>query len=129
MRCKKNNPDHVKTRLYGEVEKALRSGAQEIIFSLPSISGIEGVSGVRRKKLVAMHVMGDRVLFFDPDRNPELSYAAECGVVGEAVDDYAEMRYEGRGLHSLPIRFLKDLFLSNRAFALVPVSHRMALAG
>ena len=122
MRNKKTNPGHVKTRLYGEVEKALRSGASEIVFSLPG-------GGVRRKKLVAMHVIADRVLFFDPDRNPEMSYAVECGVAGEAVGDYPGMRYEGRGLHSLPARFLKDLFFDGKAFALVPLSHRMALVG
>ena len=121
MRIKKTNPGHVKTRLYGEVEKALRAGASEIIFSLPG-------EGVRRKKLVAMHVMGDRVLFFDPELNPEMSYAVECGVVGQLTGDCAELRYEGRGLHSLPTAYLKRLFLDGKAFALVPLSHRLALA-
>ena len=121
MRTKKTNPGHVKTRLYGEVEKALRNGASEIVFSLPG-------EGVRRKKLVAMHVIGDRVLFFNPELNPEMSYAVECGVVGEACADYPAMRYEGRGLHSIPTAFLKNLFLDGKAFALVPLSHRLALA-
>ena len=128
MRAKKTNPGHVKTRLYGEVEKALRAGASEIIFSLPSGSGPNATSGVRRKKLVAMHVMGDRVLFFDPELNPEMSYAVECGVVGQLTGDCAELRYEGRGLHSLPTAYLKRLFLDGKAFALVPLSHRLALA-
>ncbi|MDB5101968.1 MAG: hypothetical protein JWM80_6393, partial [Cyanobacteria bacterium RYN_339] len=42
MREKKTNPGYVKTRLFGEVEKALRSGAGEIVFTL---SGL----GARRK--------------------------------------------------------------------------------
>ena len=128
MRTKKTNPGHVKTRLYGEVEKALRCGASDIVFSLPGACGSEKLGGVRRKKLIAMHVLGDRVLFFDPDRNPELSYAVECGVPGELVGDFPGYRYEGRGLHSLPCKFLKDLFLDGKAFALVPVAHRLALA-
>jgi hypothetical protein len=127
MRSKKTNPHHVKTRLYSEVEKALRAGASEIIFSLPA-PGCEQMGGLRRKKLVAMHVIGDRIMFFDPERNPELSYAAECGQAGEAVSDYPGMRYEGRGLHSLPAAFLKDLFFNGKAFALVPLAHRLALA-
>ncbi len=130
MRTKKTNPGHVKTRLYGEVEKALRSGASDIIFSLPSAcgSGSKTLSGARRKKLVAAMTMGDRVLFFDPELNPELSYAVECGVVGQLAGTYPELRYEGRGLHSLPTATLKRLFLDGKAFALVPLSHRLALA-
>lgn len=127
MRAKKTHPNHVKTRLFGEVEKALRGGADGIIFSLPA-PGCEQAGGVRRKQLVAMHVIGDRLFAFDPERNPELSYAAECGVVGEAVADYPGMRYEGRGLHSLPLRHLKQLFLDGKGFALVPLAHRLALA-
>lgn len=121
MRTKKTNPNHVKTRLYGEVEKALRSGASEIIFSLPT-------QGVRRKKLVAAMVVADRVFFFDPELNPEMSYTVECGVVGQACPDFPAMTYEGRGLHSIPTRHLKDLFLDGKAFALVPLAHRLALA-
>ena len=29
-----------------------------------------------------MHVMGDRVLFFDPEMNPDLSYSADLGKPG-----------------------------------------------
>jgi hypothetical protein len=75
-----------------------------------------------------MHVIGDRLFFFDPDRNPELSYAADCGTPGEPVEDYPGMRYEGRGLHSLPLRFLRALFLDGKGFALVPLAYRLALA-
>ena len=121
MRTKKTNPGHVKTRLYGEVEKALRSGASDIVFSLPT-------QGVRRKKLVAAMVIADRVFFFDPELNPEMSYTVECGVVGQACPDFPAMTYEGRGLHSIPTRALKDLFLDGKAFALVPLAHRLALA-
>ena len=121
MRAKKTNPGFVKTRLYGEVEKALRAGASDIIFSLPG-------EGVRRRKFHAMHVIGDRVMFFDPERNPEMSYAVECGIAGEACADFPGMRYEGRGLHSLPSKYLKDLFLDAKAYALVPLAHRLALA-
>ncbi|MEB3328035.1 MAG: hypothetical protein VKQ33_02250 [Candidatus Sericytochromatia bacterium] len=128
MRAKKTHPNHVKTRLFGEVERALRGGADGILFSLPA-PGCGQAGGGRRKQVVAMHVIGDRLYFFDPGRNPELSYAAECGVAGEAVADYPGMRYEGRGLHSLPLGYLRALFLDGKGFALVPLAHRLALAG
>jgi hypothetical protein len=121
MREKKTNPGYVKTRLYGEVEKALRAGAGEIIFTL---SGL----GARRKKLLAMHVLGDRVLFFDPELNPELSYSADLGVAGTAVAGIPGYRYEGNGLHSLERAYIKNLFLDGKAFALVPIAHKLKLA-
>src|ERR1035437_9824746 len=121
MRAKKTNPGYVKTRLYGEVEKALRGGASEIIFQL---SGL----GARRKELLAMHVMGDRVLFFDADLNPELSYAADLGVPGTPVGGIPTYRYEGNGLHSLERAYIRDLFFDGKAFALVPMSHKLKLA-
>lgn len=121
MREKKTNPGYVKTRLFGEVEKALRGGAGEIIFTL---SGL----GARRKKLLAMHVLGDRILFFDPELNPELSYAADLGTVGATVPGIPTYRYEGNGLHSLDRNYVKDLFLDGKAFALVPIAHKLKLA-
>ena len=48
-----------------------------------------------------MHVLGDRVLFFDPELNPELSYAADLGTAGTAAPGIPGYRYEGNGLHSL----------------------------
>ncbi|MEB3198790.1 MAG: hypothetical protein VKP62_16475 [Candidatus Sericytochromatia bacterium] len=128
MRAKKTHPHHVKTRLFGEVEKVLRAGGSEIILSLPA-PGCEQAGGLRRNQLVAMHVWGDRVLFFDPARNPERSYAAECGEVGRPEADYPGMRYEGRGLHSLSCAVLKEMFCEGKAFALVPLAHRTALTG
>ena len=121
MRQTKTNPGFVKTRLYGEVEKAIRSGAGEIVFTL---SGL----GARRKKLLAMHVMGDRVLFFDPELNPELSYSADLGVTGTPVAGIPTYRYEGNGLHSLDRIFVRNLFLDGKAFALVPMAHKLKLA-
>ena len=120
MRAKKTNPGHVKTRLYGEVEKALRSGAQDIIFTL---SGL----GPRRKSLVAMHVLGDRVLFFDPELNPEMSYDAKLGTAGQAVAGIPGYRYEGNGLHSLDRKYLQNLFFDGKAFALVPLAYKLAV--
>jgi hypothetical protein len=121
MREKKTNPGYVKTRLFGEVEKALRGGAGEIVFTL---SGL----GSRRKKLLAMHVLGDRILFFDPELNPELSYAADLGVAGTAVEGIPGYRYEGNGLHSLERSYVRDLFFDGKAFALVPIAHKLKLA-
>ena len=121
MREKKTNPGYVKTRLFGEVEKALRGGAGEIIFTL---SGL----GSRRKKLLAMHVLGDRVLFFDPELNTELSYAADLGVAGTPTPGTPTYRYEGNGLHSLERTYIRDLFLDGKAFALVPIAHKLKLA-
>lgn len=120
MREKKTNPGHIKTRLYGEIEKALRSGASEIIFSLPGTGG-------RRKKLMAMHVLGERVLFFDPELNPELSYATDLGTSGVPVFGLPGYRYEGNGLHSLERAYLKTLFLQGKAFALVPLAYKLAV--
>src|ERR1035437_2532963 len=117
MRVKKTNPGFVKTRLFGEVEKALRGGASEIIFTL---SGL----GSRRKRLLAMHVLGDRILFFDPELNPELSYAADLGTVGAATPGIPTYRYEGNGLHSLDRSYVRDLFLDGKAFALVPLAYK-----
>lgn len=121
MREKKTNPGYVKTRLFGEVEKALRGGASEIIFTL---SGL----GSRRKKLVGMHVLGDRVLFFDPELNPEMSYSADLGAPGTATPGIPTYRYEGNGLHSLDRAYIRDLFLDGKAFALVPLAHKLKLA-
>lgn len=121
MREKKTNPGYVKTRLFGEIEKALRGGAGEIVFTL---SGL----GSRRKKLIAMHMLGDRVLFFDPELNPELSYAADLGTPGEATPGIPTYRYEGNGLHSLDRNYVRDLFLDGKAFALVPIAHKLKLA-
>jgi hypothetical protein len=121
MREKKTNPGYVKTRLFGEVEKALRGGASEIIFTL---SGL----GSRRKKLLAMHVLGDRVLFFDPELNTEMSYAADLGTPGAATPGIPTYRYEGNGLHSLERTYIRDLFLDGKAFALVPLAHKLKLA-
>ena len=121
MREKKTNPGYVKTRLFGEVEKAIRSGAGEIVFTLSGLSS-------RRKKLVAMHMMGDRVLFFDPELNPTMSYAADLGTPGTAEAGIPGYRYEGNGLHSLERSYIRDLFLDGKAFALVPLAHKLNLA-
>ncbi|MFP5504411.1 MAG: hypothetical protein ACLGIN_18150 [Candidatus Sericytochromatia bacterium] len=115
MRQNKINPNHTKTRLYSEVEKALKAGVREAVVSLQVAEG-------KRKKLVVMHVMGDRVLFFDPELNPELSYALDLGVAGTPVVGGldASHRYEGNGLHSLTKDFVKECFYDGKAFALIP---------
>ena len=121
MREKKTNPGYVKTRLFGEIEKALRGGAGEIVFTL---SGL----GSRRKRLLAMHLLGDRILFFDPELNPELSYSADLGPAGTATPGIPTYRYEGNGLHSLDRAYVRGLFLDGKAFALVPLAHKLKLA-
>ena len=119
MRQKKTNPNHTKTRLYSEVERALKAGIKEVVLSLAT-------EGTRRQKLVAMHLMGDRVLFFDPELNPELSYAADLGTPGTEMAD--GIRYEGNGLHSIARRHLQERFFSDEAYALIPRAFKL-LAG
>ena len=121
MRAKKTHPHHVKTRLFGEVERALRGGAKEIELVL---SGF----GARRIRLIAMHVMGDSVLVFDPSVNPELSYATEVGAVGSVAGPIPSMVVAGNGLHAVKLSVIKDLFFDGKGFALVPLSHRLSLA-
>ena len=122
MRQNKINPLHTKTRLFSEVEKALKAGVREVVLSLPGES-------VKRTKLIAMHVMGDRVLFFDPEMNPELSYAADLGKPGMIIDDgHFVRRYEGNGLHSIEKKELANLFYDGKAFALIPRAAKL-LAG
>ena len=121
MRAKKTHPHHVKTRLFGEVERALRSGAKEIELVL---SGF----GARRIRLVAMHVMGDAILAFDPSVNPELSYSADIGDIGSVAGPVPTMIVAGNGLHAVKLSAIKELFLDGKAFALVPLAHRLRLA-
>jgi len=123
MRQNKTYPNHLKTKLYSEVERALKGGMREIILHLPGSNG-------RRRKLVAMHLMGDRVLFFDPELNPELSYAAELGAVGSEVPADALLparRYEGHGMHSIDKKFVSELFYDNKAYALIPIAFKLAV--
>ena len=122
MRQNKINPLHTKTRLFSEVEKALKAGIREVVLSLPGESA-------KRTKLIAMHVMGDRVLFFDPEMNPDLSYAADLGKPGMVIDDGTFVRrYEGNGLHSIEKKELANLFYDGKAFALIPREAKL-LAG
>ena len=123
MRQNKTYPDHLKTKLYSEVERALKSGIREVILYLPG-------SANRRRKLVAMHVMGDRVLFFDPELNPEFSYAADLGAIGSTVAAdrlLPERRYEGHGMHSVEKRFVQDLFYDGKAYAMIPIAFKLAV--
>lgn len=120
MRQNKINPDHTRTRLYSEVEKALRVGVREVVISLPWEGG-------RRKKLVAMHILGDRVLFFHPELNAECSYAAELGTPGDLIDDGINpaFRYEGNGMHSVDKALVKELFYDAKAYALIPKAFKL----
>ena len=123
MRQNKTYPNHLKTKLYSEVERALKAGVREVVLHLPGESG-------RRRKLVAMHLMGDRVLFFDPLLNPELSYAAELGAAGTELKADALLparRYEGHGMHSMDKKFVSELFYDNKAYALIPIAFKLAV--
>ena len=64
MRTNTSYPNQMKTRLFSEVEKALKAGVREVVLCLPGV-------GFRRRKIVAMHVVGEQVLFFDPLYNPD----------------------------------------------------------
>jgi hypothetical protein len=121
MRETKTNPGYVKTRKWGDIERALRDGVGEMVVTISGLS-------TRRRTILAMHVMGDRVLFFDPQLNPELSYAADLGVAGTPVAGIPTYRYEGRGLHSLERGYLRTIFQDGKAFALLPLSHKLKLA-
>jgi len=120
MRQNKVNPNHTRTRLYSEVEKALRVGIHEVVLSL-------GLEEGRRTKLVGMHLMGDRMFFFDPELNPELSYAADLGTVGNAFEiaEGITVRYEGNGLHSIERKALANLFYDAKAYALIPRAYKL----
>jgi hypothetical protein len=120
MRQNKINPNHTRTRLFSEVEKALKVGIREVIISLPWEGG-------RRKKLAAMHILGDRVLFFHPDLNPEMSYGADLGTPGDIIDDGINpaFRYEGNGMHSVSKALVKELFYDAKAFALIPKAFKL----
>ena len=106
MRNNTSYPNQMKTRLFSEVEKALKAGVREVVLCLPGV-------GFRRRKIVAMHLMGDEVLFFDPKYNPECSYTLELGKSGSAVeaDEVLPARkYAGHGMHALDRAWLAELF-------------------
>ena len=123
MRQNKTFPNHLKTKLYSEVERALKAGIREVVLHLPGHTS-------RRRKLVAMHVMGDRVLCFDPELNPTLSYAAELGKPGTIIPAdgvLPERRYEGNGMHSMDKKFVSELFYDAKAYALIPIAFKLAV--
>ena len=94
------------------------------------VSPFKSTKDARRRKLVAMHVMGDRVLFFDPELNPACSYAAELGAPGSVVPADAllpERRYEDHGMHSIEKRFVQDLFYGGKAYAMIPIAFKLAV--
>ena len=121
MRQNKSYPNQMKTRLFSEVEKALRSGVREIVLCLPG-------EGFRRRKLVAMHLVGDEVLFFDPLFNPENSYCVELGKTGAVVEAdgvLPDRTIAGNGMHALPKAWLADLFYDGKAYAMIPAKYKL----
>lgn len=122
MRATKTHPNHTKTRLWGEIERAMRGGAREIELAFCGL-------GTRRKRFLAMHLMGDRVVGFYLPLNPEASFGEDFGRTGPVMGELPGLHYEGRGLHSLTRDYVRDRFLDGQAFALVPRHYRVALAG
>jgi hypothetical protein len=121
MRQNKSYPDMMKTRLFSEVEKALKSGVREIVLCLPG-------EGFRRRKLVAMHLVGEDVLFFDPRFNPELSYCLDLGRTGTAVAAdgvLPDRTVAGNGMHALAKAWLADLFYDGKAYAMIPAKFKL----
>lgn len=121
MRQNKSYPNQMKTRLFSEVEKALKSGVREIVLCLPG-------EGFRRRKLVAMHLVGDEVLFFDPLFNPENSYCVELGKTGAVVEADGVLpnrTIAGNGMHALPKAWLADLFYDGKAYAMIPSKYKL----
>ena len=121
MRQNKSYPNQMKTRLFSEVEKALKSGVREIVLCLPG-------EGFRRRKLVAMHLVGDEVLFFDPLFNPENSYCVDLGKTGAPVEAdgvLPERKVAGNGMHALPKAWLADLFYDGKAYAMIPSKYKL----
>ena len=121
MKQNKSYPNQMKTRLFSEVEKALRAGVREVVLCLPG-------EGFRRRKLVAMHLVGDEVLFFDPLFNPENSYCVELGKTGARVEAdgvLPDRTIAGNGMHALPKAWLADLFYDGKAYAMIPSKYKL----
>ena len=121
MKQNKSYPNQMKTRLFSEVEKALRAGVREVVLCLPG-------EGFRRRKLVAMHLVGDEVLFFDPLFNPENSYCVELGKTGARVEAdgvLPDRTIAGNGMHALPKSWLADLFYDGKAYAMIPSKYKL----
>jgi hypothetical protein len=123
MRQNKCFPNHLKTKLFSEVDRAMKSGVQEIIIR---------VCGRRShgRNLVVMHQVGDRVLFFDPLLNPTLSYDADLGPANVELPADGVLparRYEGNGMHSMSRRALQDLFYDAKGYGLLPIAFRWAM--
>ena len=121
MRNNTSYPNQMKTRLFSEVEKALKAGVREVVLCLPGV-------GFRRRKLVAMHLVGDQVLFFDPLYNPACDYGLELGKSGAAVeaDDVLPARtLAGAGMHALDRAWLAELFYDGKAYAMIPSKYKL----
>ncbi len=121
MRTNTSYPNQMKTRLFSEVEKALKAGVREVVLCLPGV-------GFRRRKIVAMHVVGEQVLFFDPLYNPECSYTMDLGKTGAAVEADAVLparTYAGHGMHTLDRAWLAELFYDGKAYAMIPSKYKL----
>lgn len=122
MRATKIHPEHTKTRLWGEIERAMRAGAREIELAFCG-------QGTRRKRFLALTLSADRVVGFYLPLNPEASFAEEFGPPGPVLGELPSLHYEGRGLFSLNREVVRAHFLDGQAFALVPRRYRVALSG
>lgn len=112
-------PDHYRTYFYSQVELALRQGYEVVVC----------LKGAGRRKIVAVHKVGDRVLYFDPLLNPSPSYQHGAMRLKDlaARDRLPTARDEGNGLLSLEAGVLQRMFLDGATYAMVPQAFRYAV--
>ena len=107
-------PGHFKTLQYSEFERFVRQGSRDIVMCFCGRG--------RPVRVEVMHRLGDRVLFFDPVRNPGKTYdvaAGEIGAIGTG-GGLPPRRYEGHGLHSVELAAIRRAFHTGKAHAMIP---------